>query len=348
MHKDGDFQIFPMFRLDATPKIMLKIWKCKCRKSMDRLENTWGELPKEIIELILNHLILADYIRFGAVCVSWRLAVAEKRYPPAPQLSWIMISEDLNRQKWSFYSPSEVRVYRLNLSLDRGEKCVGSYDYWMVMSNDNGRNYLLSLFSRAEIQLPPSPYNLPDQWAYPRHHIEKAILSSAPTSADCVFVAMTITGALLFCRLGDEKWSEFEDIYPNDFAFYKGMFYATCVGGDLVVCSVGPPPKTDYIIFPFEEDFDQPTYLVESCGELLIVVGYWEVCSTEAHYKVFKLDSSVPHWVEVKSFGDHALFLNSFCCYSLPATGFPGFKKNCIYSIAERILKIRPISGCFV
>ncbi|XP_077223365.1 protein FAR1-RELATED SEQUENCE 7-like [Tasmannia lanceolata] len=67
----------------------------------------WSELSKDITELKLKRLILADYVRFGAVCVSWRSAAVEKCYPPAPQIPWLMLDSESEIQ--SFYSPSKIK-----------------------------------------------------------------------------------------------------------------------------------------------------------------------------------------------------------------------------------------------
>ncbi|XP_077239736.1 F-box protein At4g35733-like [Tasmannia lanceolata] len=46
----------------------------------------WSELPKDIIILILKRLILADYVRFGAVCVSWRSVAVLSNSPISKNL----------------------------------------------------------------------------------------------------------------------------------------------------------------------------------------------------------------------------------------------------------------------
>ncbi|KAG6650934.1 F-box protein SKIP23-like [Carya illinoinensis] len=48
-------------------------------------------------------------------------------------------------------------------------------------------------------------------------------------------------------------------------------------------------------------------------------------------FKIFKLDTIVETWCEVKSLGDDVLFLGSNSTISFSALDFPSYKKNCIY-----------------
>ncbi|KAF9624208.1 hypothetical protein IFM89_008146 [Coptis chinensis] len=82
------------------------------------------------------------------------------------------------------------------------------------------------------------------------------------------------------------------------------------------------------------------SYLVESCGELLVVyrirhcfmdMNTLKFVTTK--FLVFKLDKygDAPNWVEVDNLGDQMIFLGRKSAISISAKGVPGFRGNCIY-----------------
>ncbi|XP_077223908.1 putative F-box protein At1g65740 [Tasmannia lanceolata] len=358
-------QKFPKRKQEPTPRslgadlgrfISRKRVKCsqiKGEEPTGREDSKWSQLPKEIMELILKQLILSDYIRFGAVCVSWRSVATEKRYPPVPQLPWIMLSKCSKSEIRAFYSPSEDRIYKLNLPEIRATQCRGSYKGWMIMSEVNGRNYLLNMFSREQIQLPSRPRH---QSSNTGSYISKAILSSAPTSdhtaisENCVVVAIT-EQVLVFCRLGDKKWTAFEEWngitwgsrFYKDIAFCNGLLYAVNVKQELITCAFGPPLKVCNAIVPREDIYNGQANLVESCGELFTVGRTWDNGFQYLRYGLFKLDASVPQWVEIKSsFDEDPLFWRSFSS----TTKFLGCWRSCIYFIHKNNVDGSEIMFC--
>ncbi|PIA62854.1 hypothetical protein AQUCO_00200698v1 [Aquilegia coerulea] len=143
----------------------------------------------------------------------------------------------------------------------------------------------------------------------------------------------------------DDEWS-FSDIL-----FYKGMLHGLTQANGLVrfelphddlkqpldytVLNVRPMSK------PTDTRFkDVSSYLVDSCGELLMVYRYSNPCNDAKNIRnvtkkfvVYKLDqSSKPfQWVQLQSLGDQILFLGRSSSMSISAAGVPGFKGNCIY-----------------
>ncbi|PIA62244.1 hypothetical protein AQUCO_00200313v1 [Aquilegia coerulea] len=137
----------------------------------------------------------------------------------------------------------------------------------------------------------------------------------------------------------------------NDLLFYKGMLYGLTRELRLVTFELWDSSKPlAYRVLnmlplhiphiPYEDADEIASYLVESCGELLMVFrlrlytdnGYEDEFRT-IQLLVFKLDQSndLLQWVQVQSLGDQMLFLGTNYCLSVSATGTPGFKGNCIY-----------------
>ncbi|PIA63481.1 hypothetical protein AQUCO_00201078v1 [Aquilegia coerulea] len=90
-------------------------------------------------------------------------------------------------------------------------------------------------------------------------------------------------------------------------------------------------------------------YLVESCGELLMVyritnyidIDDWICTFSTIKFLVYRLESidqsnDLLQWVQLESLGDRILFLGRNASLSISATGIPGVKGNCIYFTADR------------
>lgn len=83
------------------------------------------------------------------------------------------------------------------------------------------------------------------------------------------------------------------------------------------------------------------SYLLESDGQVLLVRVRYSA-HREMDYKgissinVFKVEPDNRRLVQVKSIGDHALFIGRFCCLSVSTKVIPSIRRNCIYfSIKE-------------
>ncbi|OVA10869.1 Protein of unknown function DUF295 [Macleaya cordata] len=182
--------------------------------------------------------------------------------------------------------------------------------------------------------------------------IKKVALSSSSTSLDKDYIAVAVvdqTWELTFCKKGDEAWTVIKDAlgYCEDVIHYKNLFYAVNREGSLAICDVisdlsplvtvlAPPLPvvshvTELVVIP---------YLVDSFWVLLLVKRYLELVDglefeslgfKTVGFDISRLDSSIPKWVEVKSLGDHMLFLGTNSSLCLLATEFSGCEGNCIY-----------------
>ncbi|OVA10865.1 Protein of unknown function DUF295 [Macleaya cordata] len=316
----------------------------------------WSQLQPELIEMISSKFTTyVDYVRFRAVCVKWCSTL-----PPIPhhlpcQLPWLMLPHNSNSSnRRGFFNLSENKVYWLNLpEICSGSRCCGSSQGWVVLLLQHSPNILLfNPLTRVQLQLPPFRLNMIDPCLL---FIKKVVLSSSPASLSVDYIAVAILNEpkeLAFCKKGAEAWTIIEDAdnYCEDVIYYNGLFYAVNKRGCLAVCDVSGDSPVVRVIKPlYRGNFiyrgsillKHIHYLVDSFGELLFVTRNLKFVmdiepNTRVHktvgFEISRLDSSRrPKWVEVKSLGNHVLFLggNSSLCSS--ATDLPGCEGNCIY-----------------
>ncbi|XP_059451395.1 uncharacterized protein LOC132182223 [Corylus avellana] len=201
--------------------------------------------------------------------------------------------------------------------------------------------------------------------------IDYIVLSSIPTSDDCIVVAMSdiiMYQGIFFCKPGDKSWTFVEQpvklthrirnlIHFKDRLFYTMNHTANFLFAyDLADLS---SPKSYRLKFgngeyiqdlctdslPHEE-YNKNFYLVESLGDLLLVCRLIrsDIDNNEdkfalsdddefpiEKFEVYRLDFSRNTWEHTKCIGDQVLFLDSNQTLSLSALDFPNFKANCIY-----------------
>lgn len=199
--------------------------------------------------------------------------------------------------------------------------------------------------------------------------VTKLVLSSAPSpspslsstpvvdAAGCIAVALIPGDILVFCKLGDQKWTPLKASRPYRDVIYStkhACFYALLpisAGSldriDFSDPNFSPSPKV-YALQPSGakqrdwEDFDVE-YLVESSGEILLIRGY--ICNEfledpgieidfSDRVQVYRLDAVKQAWESVKHIGDHALFVGpNNHSFSLSTLDFPHLTPNSIYFI---------------
>ncbi|XP_042520358.1 putative F-box protein At5g55150 [Macadamia integrifolia] len=299
------------------------------------VENIIVALPKDIMIFILNKLDLVSFHNFSKVCLSWQ---------------WIALAAK-NKIPWIF-SLFNSKLFRLELPPEVYEtKCCGSNWGWLIMEGINqGNNFLLNPMTRVLIGLPPKA-TLPSL-----NHIDKAILLSPPldnkigslvATNDCVVMVIYSSlesdslglGCLAFCRLRDEKWTAIENNHSwfEDIIFYNGVVYAINFKFDIVLVEFDPNPKgTRCHIAPPAREFDsralKDIYLVESLGELLVVLRCRLFLNQSGTFKIFKLDTKGRCWIKVEDLGDQMIFISKTSTgFSRSALDYHGFRRNSIY-----------------
>ncbi|XP_022772597.1 F-box protein SKIP23-like [Durio zibethinus] len=332
----------------------------------------WTKLPPELLESIAENVkIYADYIRFRAVCRSWRSSIPKIPFRLPPQLPWLMLPPSQSHGAFYDLSTNKVRFLSLPESSNPTQRHCGSSHGWLIILDESPSILLLNPFSRANLLLPPlstfpnvdsfnysdigKEYSLrsPSGGRYTRNlrqmrdsFIKKIVLSANP-SKDLHFVAIAIlnqTGELAYCKNGDESWRFIEDAqsYSQDVIYCKGLCYAVDKQGGIVICDVRhESPRVSFIETPRQLMGDMQ-YLVNSGDELLLVTRHLDLdfnFEPDQYYliyrtKRFEVSRLVwrgPHWERVKSLYDKMLFIGENSSLSLSASDFTGCKGNCIY-----------------
>uniref|UniRef100_A0A5B7ALQ3 KIB1-4 beta-propeller domain-containing protein n=1 Tax=Davidia involucrata TaxID=16924 RepID=A0A5B7ALQ3_DAVIN len=323
----------------------------------------WVELQEDLLVLIATRLtLLEDFVAFGGVCTSWRLAMVttKKNFSRLPQVPWLMLAEEeddnnnsnSNSNFRDFYSLTKCKIHRVMLPEASGKRCFSSQGWLLTIGKDEEVN-LVHPLSRVQIQLPNlTTVSDLEEMATAAigtgemylTFIQRVVLSCSPSMTTSDYVVMVIHGAcpkLAFHKKGDDAWTTVETRMAQyfDVIYYEGLFHAVDCQGRVVVCDVnGPCPTIAQIVSVMARgfvDLIENLYLVESLGKLLIVSREGVLLHEDDTYgttsfQVFELNVNNGNWVKVQSLGDRALFLGYNSSFSVEASS-SDIKANCIY-----------------
>ncbi|CAK9184268.1 unnamed protein product [Ilex paraguariensis] len=327
----------------------------------------WAGLPKDILDLILDHIIqFSDYIRFCSVCKSWRsvglednnyhhLHIQRLRILKAcrSRLPMLMIPPTIsNKENQSFYSVTDGVILDLQLPMSFNRRCFGSSHGWLFTMEKPMVIVLLNPFSGRTIHLPElkDPETVYQFWVDKDDHeyfVSKGILSSDPCrDVDNyeVVVIYSDNRKLASFKSGDETWQFFnltKGYFFSDIIYYEGQLHAiNNFGGLMHIDTISGAGKI--IIKPTRRMECRMTYLVKSYErDLLMVQKFMEENEhDDMHYKasdfkIFKMVHSTqmrtPSWVEINSIGDQALFVGNNYSLTVSTSDFSGCSSNCIY-----------------
>ncbi|OVA15999.1 Protein of unknown function DUF295 [Macleaya cordata] len=274
------------------------------------MSSDWAQLHPELIEAIANRLsAYIDYIRFRAVCVSWRSVLPKLpnlRHLP-PQIPWLMVPfmEDKSQNYGCFFSISENKYHLLELPEFSKKRVCGSSLGWLIMLEEGPAVNLFNPLTRTLIPLPPLTtfphvkfrpsklgrefkiYDSTEDDSYTHSltmmqncFIRKMVLSSSPSSNNIEAVNYMIVAILSSCKLafmkkGDQVWTLLNDpeFSFEDVIFYKGQYLAVDSERRVVVCDFDDPSLKVTVISPGPQGEIGFTthYLVDFSGDLLLV-----------------------------------------------------------------------------
>lgn len=322
-------------------------------------------LPMDVLVSITERfLAIEDYVSFGGVCRSWRLALKSRssfswiEYSKSTKrciMPWLMLAEkkddDEYRNNRGFLSLYSDKVYEIELPELRERRCWGSPLGWLVTLGLDLNINLVNPLTRVQIALPP-------QWTFPLHHqypmvldpedlrhvsIRKAVISSSPNSSDCVVVVIYSEFSRLgFARPGDRAWTPIECTEcTEEVAFFNGNMFALTEKGHLFLCDLfcTPPSKSDYVVQPPLDDYAEVRYLVDLDGALHMISRFRDPANAdyESYYCLtidfvcYKLEVGTGKWIELSSLGSWCVFVGRNSSFALRASDYPQLRPNCIY-----------------
>lgn len=331
----------------------------------------WSQTPTDLLWRILRRLpIAADRIRFAAVCLAFRSAAAENRFPHS-QIPWLMLSTPTPASTHRFLSLPENRFYNLHLPQLHNRRIIGSSEGYLIYVDTAAELHMFNPITGSTVDLPsittipdldhistggyiyrfPPPY---PPMSYDLEHMRDKFFTKviiAPGARPGSFLAAAIYRApekIALARAGDESWTTIQMPYMGfkDIIFHKGILYAVNYLGKVVACDFSDAANP--LVYPVAQGFLSPLpplkhiskYLVVSGGELLQV---WRLVRRsrgdgDEEYgfctrlcSVSRMDVKGNEWVEVKSLGDQALFLGQNLSVSISTGDFMDLKGNCIY-----------------
>ncbi|OMO53763.1 hypothetical protein CCACVL1_28362 [Corchorus capsularis] len=322
----------------------------------------WANLPCDLLSYIASktHPSMQDFVRMSAVCRPWQASLKDPK-PKFPICLMLGEKEDDNDNRRCFVTASEDKVMEFELSEIRKRRCWGSPFGWIATYGLDDEIGLFNPLTKAYLSLPPLGDRALEVEDMDRSKeslglkfIFKLLLSSCPTSPDCIVMAIYGSACdLTFTRMGDEAWTPIESNRSiSDVTYFNGNFFAVTILGELLICQglEGPSPKAVEFADPppqFEkfEVADFLKYMVELDGHLCMIgrkhgryrydneedgIVIENCCSTEG-FGMVRLDIDTRNWDEISSLGDRSLFLGNCCTFTILASDYYGCISNCIY-----------------
>uniref|UniRef100_M1DKH7 Ubiquitin-protein ligase n=1 Tax=Solanum tuberosum TaxID=4113 RepID=M1DKH7_SOLTU len=327
----------------------------------------WANLPNDLIAHISNRVkVIEDFIAFGAVCTSWRIAATQDNFDVlSPQVPFLMLADGHDDRYQKIYSLSKKKVSRIFLPEVRGSECVSIKEGWLcTVVNDTGEMNLLHPFSRKKIHLPSQKalLNFHDRVGYETNHwgwINLAVLSANPSLMSDYVLMVHHYGSvncLAFWRSGDLNWTHidvanFTGGVSAALVYHKGEFYSMSHNGKVRAYEVAghntsdqPIVKTRLVVEMAEYTFNPHVaeyYLVELSGALLLVTqfvksnryypnghGFYNT----SKFRVYEVDITRGELKEeMKTLGNLSMFLGNKWASWIDSSKFSGVKPNHIY-----------------
>ncbi|KAK1271764.1 hypothetical protein QJS04_geneDACA006002 [Acorus gramineus] len=299
------------------------------------MEVYWSDLPKDLLFSIASRTEhLFDYIRFGAVCKSWRSAVTVN---PRPLHLRFPLLFACNRRDYFLYSPFECKLHPIKLpSISVG--CLGSSSNgWVCMLRNDLDIYLFNPFSNSEVLLPPLRTDFISE-LIPLLSVRKAVWSAEPTDPNCIVVLLyDEANGVVYCRPGDVRWTMFKISLGNRFdaIFFnnKNLYVVDCRSGR--VAAVDLHRGREMTVAEGRDGFcdgsGKSRYLVAGPSGPLLVVRHMKNMSETRRFELFELDGTLKKWVETKSLDEGMLFLGMNTSIWVSSSNLKGCKGNSIY-----------------
>ncbi|KAL6608185.1 hypothetical protein ACP70R_041248 [Stipagrostis hirtigluma subsp. patula] len=223
------------------------------------------------------------------------------------------------------YSISKQALFTRSIDELRDYRCFETPQGWVLaLDRESLQTFLWRPQDSERIQLPPVEEEFPNRC--------KCLLSDSATASNCTVLVLDLDDTQMWvCQIGASEWDSCSytltmfDAHDNPrkrhiarhhgIAAVGGKVYFELTGYELGVIEFDPSPSTtsidvDMVSLPLSMPLFS-SYLVESCGELFLVVIFFagENVHKIAEFAVYKMDFSKPAWHKVDRIGHDRVFL---------------------------------------
>ncbi|KAJ4804174.1 F-box family protein [Rhynchospora pubera] len=312
-------------------------------------ERDWSTLAPELLNVIAKSLSeISDFVRFRAVCKTWRFSTPTTDLPP--EFPWILGTHN-SEQHRLFYSVTTRKIYTILDPKYLGKRFLSSSQGYILCdltdqdpSCHNADKFsLLNPLNNHEILLPAWDLDL---YYHASIGAWQGKIGENVVCCKCL-ERRGHNYKLAFCCLGQDKWCERDLDYDGYFRCFllKSLVFMVEAGTgvtkviDLFTGTLAYviPPVEKYMQSMARKHFLEKFYYhVEVSGDNLLVILRCvpSDCYSDVWFDVYKLDlggSNSPCWVKVNNIGNQALFIDKHGCFPLEAGDFANVKANCIY-----------------
>ncbi|KAJ4747533.1 F-box SKIP23-like protein (DUF295) [Rhynchospora pubera] len=306
----------------------------------------WSLLPNELIDQIANLLLAEDvteYIRFRAVCQSWRHPTADprnfsNRFRPH---NWVLLMDlagYITGQRNEFLNISTGNILRVHVPELRDRDYIVSAvaDGLLFLRHiETGCLFLLNPFTRAIVHLPKFVYQMPCDKCSSYLFITCAVVTSSLTVILC-----SSKRYIAIAKPGDQCW---QFINQEKFFFSSLLFNGNLYGvSDNAITRFEAAAKQFVPMVPCDMQMLSSSFLLESDGQMLLVCVHYDNdldYNSISSVKIFKVEPDNRRLLQVKSIGDRALFIGRFRCLAVSTKVFPSIQRNCIHIGTDNLLK---------
>ncbi|XP_047056101.1 uncharacterized protein LOC124662291 [Lolium rigidum] len=298
----------------------------------------WSSLPADLINCIADCFLATSdldyYMDFRAVCKSWRSATddpkitSDRRFRPC---HWVIIDKVYETKTYLLVNTATGRFLRKELPLLRGYYiAVPTRDGLLILVDNKSYNTSATLVSGSSPTLLLLCNKVVDAPDGSLRDAPRTVYIADPSSESlavyedrnaCPLIRLSVRGICTNGELG--SGSQFP------LAVAKGMF-------DLMKYFNADPTEMsddedsviseDEAIRNFFIGYDNRCYLLESAGEILIII------KLKDGMEIYKMDTDRYVLERVENIGNRAIFLGGYCrCMSVNADKFPSVDANCIY-----------------
>ncbi|XP_031257985.1 uncharacterized protein LOC116116023 [Pistacia vera] len=334
----------------------IKTNRKKMKKGVCSYQSSWADLPQELLDMISNDLNIADYLRFGRVCRSWRTFISEHKLKFMSSQSPLVIymSTRYDENSCYFFDIITGMRYKTNLPKDNWDfkSCLGVSSGYLIMyfmkrvHRLEGHFCLINPVTGHQLQFPSTPFPL-YIINYYISNICRAIFASIG-SQDQDYLIVILSRKLDYLQFfisRDNRWRNHSYYVKNnnrvlDIAVFDGRLFVLTEDSQIGMFNLRSC-NLRFLELKFAPRFDwYRSRLVASDDQLLIVYNF----------EVYRIDFSKMEWVKVNNLGEKALFIGygDKCCKLINPTVWGG-RSNCIYILDdEKICEVYSLNGGFL